>query len=65
MPTQIIEFAVNLADLSQKVDGTSIKTGIIPLGAKLKDSEGNDTDERLTIKSVNDDKDYLLYISNQ
>lgn len=58
--TQVIEFAVNLADLSQKIDGTSIKTGIIPLGAKLQDSEGNDTDERLTIKSVNDDKDYLI-----
>lgn len=57
--TQVIEFAVNLADLSQKVDGTSIKTGII-LGAKLQDSEGNDTDERLTIKSVNDDKDFLI-----
>lgn len=58
--TQLIEFAVNLADLSQKIDGTSIKTGIIPLGSKLKDSEGNDTEERLTIKSVNDDKDYLI-----
>ncbi len=58
--TQIIEFAVNLADLSQKVDGTSIKTGIIPLGAKIQDSEGNDTDERLTIRSVNDDKDFLI-----
>ncbi len=58
--TQLIEFSVNLADLSQKIDGTSIKTGIIPLGAKIKDSEGNDTDERLTIKSVNDDKDYLI-----
>lgn len=58
--TQVIEFAVNLSDLSQKVDGTSIKTGIIPLGVKLQDSEGNDTDERLTIKSVNDDKDYLI-----
>ena len=58
--TQVIEFAVNLADLSQKIDGTSIKTGIIPLGAKLQDSEGNDTDERLTIKSVNDYKDYLI-----
>lgn len=58
--TQIIEFSVNLADLSQKVDGTSIKTGIIPLGTKLKDSEGNDTDERLTIKGVNDNKDFLI-----
>ena len=58
--TQVIEFAVNLDNLSQKIDGTSIKTGIIPLGAKLQDSEGNDTDERLTIKSVNNDKDYLI-----
>lgn len=58
--TQIVEFSVNIADLSQKVDGTSIKTGVIPLGAKLQDSEGNDTDERLTIKSVNNDKDYLI-----
>lgn len=58
--TQVIEFAVNLANLTQKVDGTSVKTGIIPLGAKLKDSAGNETDERLTIKSVNNDKDYLI-----
>ncbi len=58
--TQLIEFSVNLADLSQKIDGTSIKTGIIPLGAKLKDEEGNDTDERLTIESVNEGKDFLI-----
>jgi hypothetical protein len=58
--TQNIEFAVNLSDLSQKVDGTSIYTGIIPLGSKLKDSSGNTTDERLTIESVNDNKDYLI-----
>lgn len=58
--TQGIEFAVNLSDLSQKVDGTSIKTGIIPLGAKIEDSEGQATDVRLTIETVNDDKDYLI-----
>lgn len=58
--TQEIAFAVNLTDLSQKVDGTSIYTGIIPLGAKQTDSDGNTTDTRLTIASVNDDKDYLI-----
>ena len=58
--TQNIEFAVNMSDLSQKVDGTSIYTGIIPLGAKQTDSSGNTTDTRLTIASVNDDKDYLV-----
>ncbi len=58
--TQTIEFAVNLNDLTQKIDGSNIKTGIIPLGAKLQDSEGNETDERLTIKSINDNKDYLI-----
>lgn len=58
--TQEISFSVNLTDLSQKVDGTSIKTGIIPLGAKITDAQGQTTDERLTITSVNDDKDYLV-----
>lgn len=58
--TQVVEFSVNLSDLTQEVSGADTKTGIIPLGAKLKDSEGNDTDERLTIASVNGGKDYIL-----
>lgn len=58
--TQGIEFAVNLADLTQKVDGSKLRSGIIPLGNKLKDEEGNETDERLTIESVNGGKDYLI-----
>ena len=58
--TQTIEFSINLANLSQKIDGTSIKTGIIPLGSKLKDEEGNETDERLNIKDVNGGLDFLI-----
>ena len=40
-----------------KVDGFA--TALIPLGAKLKDEEGNETGERLTIKSVNNNVDYV------
>lgn len=52
--TQKIEFGKNLIDLSQNVDGSTVKTGIIPLGARLKDSEGNDTDKYLTIADLPD-----------
>lgn len=58
--TQLIEFSVNLEELSQKVDATGIYTGLIPLGNRLKDEEGNETDVRLTIESVNGGKDYLI-----
>ena len=58
--TQVIEFAKNMVELENKINGADIITGIIPLGAKLTDSSGNETDERLTIKSVNDNKDYLI-----
>ena len=34
-------------------------TGVIPLGAKQKDEEGNDTELRLTIASVNGGLDYI------
>lgn len=58
--TQTIEFAKNITDFTQKVNGSEIITGIIPLGEKLKDEDGNEIDKRLTIESVNDGKDYLL-----
>ena len=56
---QTIEFGKNLLDLKIVRKGADIATAIIPLGAKLKDDEGNDTDKRLTIASVNDGKDYI------
>ena len=56
---QTIEFGKNLLDLKIMRKGADIATAVIPLGAKIKDEEGNDTDKRLTIKSVNDGKDYI------
>lgn len=57
---QKVEFAKNLLDLKMHKKGEEIYTGIIPLGAKVKDAEGNDTDERLTIATVNNGLDYLV-----
>nr|DAK85086.1 MAG TPA: endopeptidase tail [Caudoviricetes sp.] len=52
--TQKIEFGENLLDLTQESDGSDLKTGIIPLGARLEDEDGNQTDEYLTIESLPD-----------
>lgn len=52
--TQKIEFGQNLLDLIEETSGADIKTGIIPLGSRLKDSDGNETDKYLTIESLPD-----------
>ncbi len=62
-----IELAKNVESASRDIDPTKIVTRVIPLGAKLKkeviDEQGNvtevETEERLNVKSVNDDKIYL------
>lgn len=51
---QIIQFGQNLLKLEEYIDAGDVKTVIIPVGATV---EG--TDEPLTIKSVNDGRDYL------
>lgn len=51
---QTIEFGENLLDFMKTNNGENIATVIIPLGAKLPESEA-----RLTIESVNDDLDYI------
>ena len=56
---QKITFGKNLLDLKRVRKGEDIATVIIPLGAKLKDAEGKDTDKRLTIESVNGGLDYV------
>ena len=56
---QKIEFGKNLLDLKRIRKGEEIATVIIPLGAKLKNEEGQDTDKRLTIESVNGGADFL------
>lgn len=57
-PQKVI-FGQNLLDLKRIRKGEDIATVIIPLGAKLKDAEGKDTDKRLTIESVNGGVDYV------
>lgn len=56
---QTIEFGKNLLDLNRIRKGADIATVIIPLGAKVKDEEGKDTDKRLTIESVNGGADFI------
>lgn len=51
---QVIQFGRNLLDMEKFIDASEVKTVIIPVGATI---EG--TEERLTIRSVNDNKDYL------
>lgn len=56
---QKIEFGKNLLGLKRIRKGADIATVVIPLGAKLKDEEGNDTGKRLTIESVNGGADFI------
>ena len=57
---QTITFGKNLLDLKRIRKGADIATAVIPLGAKLKDAEGNDTDERLTIAALNAGSDTIV-----
>ena len=56
---QKVRFGQNLLDLKRVRKGADIATVIIPLGAKLKDEDGKDTDVRLTISSVNGGVDFV------
>ena len=56
--TQVIEFGENLIDVLVKNDAIDVYTAVIPLGAEVESEDG--TTERLTIRSVNNDLDYLI-----
>lgn len=56
--SQVIEFGKNLLDISEYITAEDVFTVLIPLGAELKDEDGNSTG-RLDITSVNDGKDYI------
>mgnify|MGYP003300095029 CR=1 FL=1 len=60
LSSQPITFGRNLLDLKRIRKGKDIATALIPLGAKLKDDEGKDTDIRLTIEEVNGGLDYIV-----
>lgn len=58
---QSITFGINLLDLKRvRNNGADIATAVIPLGAKLKNEEDQDTDVRLTVESVNGGSDMLV-----
>lgn len=59
MNTQKVKFGSNLLDFEETIKGQDIATVIIPLGCKLKDSDGKETGERLTIAEINDGLDYI------
>lgn len=59
MSTQRITFGENLLDYARTRDGSEIATALIPLGARLTDANGKQTEERLTISEVNSGKDYV------
>ena len=59
LSSQKIEFGKNLLDQKRIIKGADVATVVIPLGAKLKDAEGKDTDKRLTIESVNGGADFI------
>lgn len=52
---QIIEFGINLLDISEYIKADDVFTILIPLGATQAE-----TGERLTISSVNSGKDYIV-----
>lgn len=56
--TQTIEFGENLINILAKNDASTTYSVVIPLGYEIENEDG--TKERLTIKSVNDNKDYLV-----
>lgn len=57
--SQTIEFGRNLLDITEHISAENIYTVLIPVGAQLKDAEGNITETKLTIGSVNGGKDYV------
>lgn len=58
--SQVIKLGKNLMDFTSNINSTDIATAIIPLGARLEQSEVKGLETRLTIESVNDGKDYVF-----
>ena len=56
---QKIEFGENLLEYAANMDGNSIATAVIPLGARLDTSEVEGLDAYTTIRTVNNGKDYV------
>lgn len=48
-----------MLDLATQSSASEVYTAILPLGAELKNEDGEETGERLTIESVNGGKDFI------
>lgn len=59
MSSQSIVFGENLKDYTKTTRADDIGTAIIPLGAEIEDGDDAIDNPRLTIKSVNNDVDYV------
>ena len=63
---QMIQIGSNIIDLSLEDNSSDTISALIPLGKKISEINGetsaqeNDTEERLTIESVNDGLDYIV-----
>lgn len=57
--SQSLEQTVNVIDASKEINPDTLATVILPLGARIQDSEGQYTGERVTIAGVNGGIEYL------
>ena len=57
--TTEIALSKNMKSITREQDPTSYVTRLIPLGCKLTDENGEETEQRLDITSVNDGKNYI------
>ena len=57
---QTVEFGKNLLDVKISRDHTERAAALIPLGARITDEDGAETEERVTIASVNDGENYIF-----
>lgn len=57
--SQTIEFGKNLTDFASSDANEGPATVIIPYGAQIENAEGETTETRVTIKSVNDGLDFI------
>ena len=54
-----IALSKNMKAISRETDPSAYVTRLIPLGAKIKDAEGNETEQRVEISSVNGGVNYI------
>ena len=57
--TTPVELSRNMKSITRELNPTEFVSRLIPLGAKLKDKDGNETEQRVDISSVNGGSIYL------